>query len=357
MKKLNVTIFVASDSQHLKQVIVGFQLLNKKNKINLSYTETQLSGKEIELPHEHIVIAYIEEKIIVFDMMDGYRPLFKDRFDFDKMLKSVDAYFKRSFSSAINAELLSEDQIKKICPYGFNYYMWLENNNKKAERLSVRDIYISLRTKFNFQSNNNQPNYKYKIFEKKPIRKNVPAKIVFLTRLWDPELEKCFSTEELDHINNMRISIIRILKQKYGESFTGGIEDSAYARERCPDIIVSKEYTDKQNYLKIMQSASICIGSIGLHKSIGWKTGEYVAASKAIINEKFAYEVPGNFIENVNYIPFLSVKECIDAVEMLMNDQDKLLKMSRANHDYYRKYGRPDKLIGNAIDTFLKQYN
>lgn len=37
-----------------------------------------------------------------------------------------------------------------------------------------------------------------------------------------------------------------------------------------------------------MHDTDICIGSMGLHKSIGWKTGEHIAASKAIINEKYS---------------------------------------------------------------------
>lgn len=51
-----------------------------------------------------------------------------------------------------------------------------------------------------------------------------------------------------------------------------------------------------------MRRSDICIGSTGLWDSIGWKTGEYVAAARAVVNERFVYEVPGGFREGVNYL-------------------------------------------------------
>lgn len=61
-----------------------------------------------------------------------------------------------------------------------------------------------------------------------------------------------------------------------------------------------------------MYSSDICIGSMGLDESIGWKTAEYVAAGKAIIHEKMSYQIPYGFNKDTNYLEFSSADECIE---------------------------------------------
>ena len=73
--------------------------------------------------------------------------------------------------------------------------------------------------------------------------------------------------------------------------------DTPLARALCPELIVAEKYTDRARYLCLMRRSDICIGSTGLWDLIGWKTGEYVAAARAIVNERFVYEVPGDFRE------------------------------------------------------------
>lgn len=102
-----------------------------------------------------------------------------------------------------------------------------------------------------------------------------------------------------------------------------------------------------------MKKSDICIGSTGLHKSIGWKTGEYVAAARAIVAERFQYQVTGNFEENINYIPFDSVDECLSAVEKLYHDPEAVYQMKLSNEAYYAKYLRPEKQIFNALNQCM----
>ena len=100
-----------------------------------------------------------------------------------------------------------------------------------------------------------------------------------------------------------------------------------------------------------MRSCDICIGSMGLHESIGWKTGEYVAAAKAIVNERFRYRVTGNFAEGKNYLPFTDADQCVAAVRQLAESPEARYKMQKANEDYYRNSLRPDALVKNSLDT------
>lgn len=102
----------------------------------------------------------------------------------------------------------------------------------------------------------------------------------------------------------MRIAIVRALGERYPRNFTGGVTDTPLARALCPELIVAEKYTDRARYLRLMRRSDICIGSTGLWDSIGWKTGEYVAAARAVVNERFVYEVPGGFREGVNYLGY-----------------------------------------------------
>ena len=128
-------------------------------------------------------------------------------------------------------------------------------------------------------------------------------KILFLTRLWEGEQNRA--------INAMRIAIVRALGERYPRNFTGGVTDTPLARALCPELIVAEKYTDRARYLRLMRRSDICIGSTGLWDSIGWKTGEYVAAARAVVNERFVYEVPGGFREGVNYLGYASAEECV----------------------------------------------
>lgn len=175
----------------------------------------------------------------------------------------------------------------------------------------------------------------YKVNSGKPM-------ILFSTRLWEGE--------ENQGINTMRIGIIRALKGKYGKSFRGGLADSELARQIAPGLIISRLYTNKFSYLRRLHNSDICIASTGLHDSIGWKTAEYIAASKAIISEKLNYEVPGNWLKNKNYIEFDSVESCVMAVDSLVNNPDKIIDMQNANREYYLNYLKPDVLVARTLE-------
>ncbi|MDD6464305.1 MAG: glycosyltransferase family 1 protein, partial [Clostridiaceae bacterium] len=105
----------------------------------------------------------------------------------------------------------------------------------------------------------------------------------------------------------------------------------------------------KNDYLETMKGSDICIGSTGLHGSIGWKTGEYVAASRAIINEKFNYEVTGDFEIGKNYFDFDSVDGCMAHVEKLFSDPDLVYQIKVNNRNYYQNYLRPDVQAANSL--------
>ena len=192
-----------------------------------------------------------------------------------------------------------------------------------------------------------------KVFEGIPEREgDRPVRILFLTQLWNDH-EPGFSEEEnreRTYINRMRIDVIRALRERYGDAFVGGLNDNALSRAWAPDLIMPAEYTERKRYLELVHSCDICIGSMGLFESIGGKTGEYVAAAKAIVNERLHYTVTGDFAEGKHYLSFETVEECLTAVQKLVDDPELRFAMKQANAEYYRNYLRPDVLVKNTLD-------
>jgi hypothetical protein len=68
-----------------------------------------------------------------------------------------------------------------------------------------------------------------------------------------------------------------------------------------------------------------------------------------VVNERFRFEVPGDFREGVNYLPFTDVEGCLAQVEALMEDPERTYRMAQANRAYYLAHLRPDRLMANAL--------
>ena len=337
----------------VSRLITGFHLLEQAKQAKCIFIENV--NNSAGLPSSEVVEVRTEGKRIAFDM--GDRSMLNHQSGI-LYLEGVDMYFERSHDPDL-VNTLPLNLRHKVRPFGFNYYTTFpgnpaENSPKTvAEKLKYATRVIS----------GYQRCMHVDAFEKKAEYKESNLNIIFMARLWDPHeivLDKNLPREVLEYrkymieerniINRDRIEIIRTLKQEFPDAFTGGIQDSAYAATQCPDIILPRSLTRKRVYIRAMQNADICIGSTGLHRSIGWKTGEYVASSRAIIAERLQYVVPGGFEEGKNYIPFDNAQECIDAVHRLSNDPEAVYQMKLANELYYSQYLRPEQQIINAMN-------
>ena len=125
----------------------------------------------------------------------------------------------------------------------------------------------------------------------------------------------------------------------------------SFSEKVCPDLILSKPMVRKKAYIDRMKKTDICIGSMGLHRSIGWKTGEYVAAARAIVSERLEYVVPGNFNDGHHYIPYDTSDECLEAVASLYTNPSMLYEMKKANEEYYSQFLIIEQQILNAFHT------
>lgn len=334
MDKIKCHLILHSKAGHLNQIYTGFIELEKNNLVDLT-VENKISTKE------HILEVIVNnDKRVIYDTFDeGWK--YSSEID----INDVDYYFKRSFDRNVHTNLSS-----KIKPLGLNYNVYSEFGNVFGKK-EVMINYIKKIVK------KKGSDFYVKDFECNPNVSEEP-KICFLTRLWDPdgyEVENEDVRKERIEINNLRVACIRACKEKYGDRFIGGVEDSEFSRKYFEDCIVEdNSITNRSNFLNIVKSSDICIATTGLHKSIGWKFGEYIAASRAIITEPLYYEIPGNFKREMNYLEFKTVEELISSIDKLILDKEERFNIMKNNHEYYKNYVKPDKLVMNTLLQVLQ---
>ena len=336
-----VRVTIPSKIHHLSQIITGFLILKEQGfPVEL---EDRSGDKSHPLHGLPVMMAAYRGKQILYDLWDGYQNPDGIR----EGLAHSDFCFKRSFSPEKNQALFPEFA-DKLFPLGFNYHVTHPKN----------PINEPLWKHFGKRLQGRTPDrcFQPAVFEGTADRREGPAKILFLTRLWeeDPRLS-AEDNAERRAIDESRIHIIRTLRERYGDHFFGGLNDLPVARSLAPELIVPKQYTERMHYLNLLHSCDICIGTMGLYESIGWKTGEYVAAAKAIVNETFHYQVPGDFAPGTNYLPFETAQGCIDAVDRMVSDPELLGSMKRANQDYYRRWLKPEVLVRNTLEAVDRQ--
>jgi len=353
----NVELFLYSRSLHISMIVTGFLMLYEQGIIKLKII-TNFKNK-YKFPHPHFVEAIVNNKAILYDCWDlcdwtaadWEKEKWQDISYNETLLTGIDFYFKRSFLSSRN-NVFSAINKKKIFPLGFNFYVSFKNNPLDKYNIFSIDYLKHIAKKHVFTHKFTKPLFIEDIEATANYVISKDLKIIFFSRLWDPHGKDVWNDDkkkEIEYINKTRIDIILKLKQLYPNNFIGGIEYSRLAVDLCKDIILSGSMTNRINYINTMKNSDICIGSMGLHESIGWKTGEYIAAARAIINEKFHFEVPYSFKPIKNYLPFENYDECLSAVSSLMNNPDLVYEQKKENEKYYNNYLRPDKQVLNTF--------
>ena len=341
---VEVEIFVSSLQAHMNQVYAGFELLKKEKEINLNYKV------DLKKPTEAILKVSINGKKIVFDMADN---------------SYINADFYQNCDFYIKRMLLKSDFKKKnkIIPYGFNYsiiaknrtmqYLFLKNFTYKTIKYSIK--YHNLLSRF-LKVNDSIINASKSLIEN-DSKFNKPDQILFSARLWDPDRnDELLKKEERVKMNDLRINLVRRLKERYKNKFIGGISDDYLSRKLCPDIILSNKVTYKKNYLKELNRSTIAIATPGLEDSIGWKMGEYISNSCAIISSDIShYKLPGEFKEHDNYLKFSTIDECVLNVDYLLNNKQVKTTMMKKNFQYYSDFIEPSYLIRNIIKNIVNK--
>ncbi len=341
-------------SPHLMQIYTGFFKLQQQGVIDLKLKQRKFTGKEIPVIQATINHQYR----VVYDTQDGMIWIndgWKENLEyFQKTYTDTDFYFKRSFHRQLYDYLPGGCQ---VFPLGFNYNIHPDKNLiAYAEGFPSKFKYF-IKTHGILKKIFNKSFFYTHDFEYYPIR-NQKDRILFLTRVWDPEGSDVLSEEDKIHrayINTVRARCVEICQQEFGDRFTGGLWMDDYSSRHYPSLAIPFSKTNKFSFVKAVKEHNICIATTGLFNSVGWKMAEYVAASRAIISEPLQFEVPGNFEKGKNYFEFETADQLVEKIEFLLKNSDLLVQTMKNNYHYYQNYLKPDILVLNTLLTVVNR--
>lgn len=340
MKPLFKCDIYYSSSRHLNQIYDGFERLRKMGIVDISLKN--IDGNEI---HPFLKVIVNNKYTVIYDTNDGMNwinaPLEENLKYFKKNIKA-DFYFKRSYNKTL---LDYAPNHCKVYPLGLYVNVTPDLKYKKNLKRTVKDIIKKYSKKRSVGSDDLE-------FYPIPWKED---KILFLTRLWDPdEVSLEHLKEERALLNTNRINAIKACQKEFGKSFIGGLQHNNFSLKNAKDLIMPSSLTNKNTFISTIKHSNICISTSGLHDSIGAKFGEYVSASRAIISEPLKYEPPGDFEETKNYLVFNNKDEILAKIHYLLKERDAMADMMNHNFNYYNNYLRSDKLV---LNTLLKIYN
>lgn len=324
-------------SHHLNQIYDGFVKLSKKGIIELSIKRSE--GKKTT-PILKVIIN--DKHTVIYDTLDGFNWIkgsIEENLTYFQNNINADFYFKRSFNDKV---IKYSPKDCKVFPLGLNYsYIPEGNSTLKLKHRIKNTLKKSLKLKESlFYSGD---------FEFYPLP-NKENKILFLARLWNPEDAPTDHLKEgIEQININRVNCIKACRKEFPNKFIGGLQRDSFSLGYSKDLVMPISMTKRYNFIKTIKKSNICIATTGLHDSIGWKFGEYVAASRGIISEPLVYELPGNFAINKNYLEFSDKNGLINNIEILLKDREKLSEIMKNNFQYYNNYLRSDILVLNTL--------
>jgi hypothetical protein len=272
----------------------------------------------------------------------------------------VDLYLKRSYASAHVPDRLKG----KVHPLGLNYAVYQEGVDLFEIRRALAfqpsgQARLKLLARLvgrGFSMKAVTQGYRPTVAKMQaPPCPQDPPRVLFMARAWDPfdQLDRAPQRqEERAAINETRARCVLLLRKEFGPAFSGGFKHTEYALKHYRHVLLEDPArASKRNYVELLAAHPICVATTGLHGSIGWKFAEYVAFSKAIVSERLNYEVPGDMVENRNYLEFRTPEECVEKAVELYRDAERRRAMMEANHHYYLEYLRPDQLILRTLEA------
>lgn len=358
MTKIDCKLICHSRSTHLDQLYTGFSMLHDAKVINLTQeiTTRQIRFRDPlqhlrDAGHAHLEVVVNGGTRLHFDTHDAKEIPIEE-------LEGCDFYFKRSYSPSFIAQLPARHG-SKLFPLGLNYHVLPDRASGPAWQRTLR-IRASWRSRLAGTKQALDPynllgfQPRLKFLEALPDFK-APPRVLFLVACYDPYDEPDRSEEKIEEriqINATRAACIRALREALGPRFHGGFTPNAFARENYPGLIAEVR-SDRQSYLRTLAQYPICVATMGLHQSNGWKLAEYVAHSKAIVTESLRHSVPGDFSHGRNYLEFKEPGQCAEAAIRLVEDAALRSELMANNAGYYRAFLRPDALIAHALLTAM----
>lgn len=348
-------MFAYSMSPHVSQIYTGFSLLAANGIV-------RLTQKLCNIPHRGLqtigqlgpgdlngLFVVVDDKTIVFYDTSDTPDLRADA------LEISHAYFKRSY---VRSSIPDRDE-SRVYPLGLNYELYTGKFDRyEMSRFLLRK---SLLKRFPIECLKRMAELTSLSFlptianmSAAPVRDQNP-RVLFMARAWDPLGESAkVSGEEMAErvqINETRARCIELLRKEFGPRFYGGFAQTKYAVENYGNLLLESPLSSgKKNYLALLRQYPICVTTIGLHGSIGWKMAEYVAFSKSIVSERMNCVVPGNFEAGRNYLEFDTPEQCLQQTMKLVENADLRQRMMDENWAYYKAYVKADNLVLRTLN-------
>lgn len=347
-------ILCYSNSQRVWQLYTGLWELAQQRVLRLHQTICKPPAPPADTPQhlreawrDHVEVVLNGRWRIFFDMHDSHELS-------ERGLAECDVYFKRSFLHSS----IPQSERRRVLPFGLNYPI-------KADGFDPLELARAWRLESGlnrFQEVLRQlpgpllaPTRR--ILESVP-QPDAPPRILFLSRAWEPYDQSDRHPDKaahIEHLNDQRAECVRLLRKEFGSAFLGGLAPSALALRKYGDAIVTDpQVTKKTTYLNLVKRHPICVTTTGLHGSNGWKLGEYVALSKAIVTERLDYASFENFTAPHHYLPFASPEECVHQCQRLFHNPHLRQEMMLRNWAFYHQHLAPNQLMlgcfARAID-------
>lgn len=349
-------LIVNSNVEHLRQIYTGFAMLHRHGFLDLTQTIPPEFLNNKNDANRWVNYKFFNAKAIINDKIS----VLYDTHDWNKIdetiLSEVDFYFKRSYDAKFVAGLKDAG---KVFPLGLNYQVVGDE----------RDRFQLARTAFYDGRRKIKAAIKSLHFgkygEAEQLNKMqaypslaAPPKVLFMARVWDTNLiENKAAKENVEQINESRAECVRRLRKEFGTRFFGGLAHEDYAVKHFQDCLLpDNNLSNKRKYLEILKQFPICVTTVGLNGSNGWKLGEYVAFAKAVITEPLQFAVTGDFAPEKNYLEFDTPDRLIEAATRLIDDESLRVRMMMNNFRYYQSYLKPDALILNTLAVVFSRF-
>lgn len=220
----NISLRLISDQKHNSQIVTGFLMLGDAYCVELKNEIRRNPKGQYSIPH--IVECEYHGKKIAYDTSDGYFT------GIENWVPKYDFYFKRSYSRDRNLQLFGKELSKHIFPLGFNYFVTCPGNPYGATPKNWKTYGRMI------QGRKENSYFTPDRF----VAKDCDGQgVIFLTRLWEPEVHLSNAVNaQREKINTMRIEILRKLKEELGNKFVGGLYPGSYEQKMAPDLLVPK---------------------------------------------------------------------------------------------------------------------
>jgi len=282
---------------------------------------------------------------LAFDLFDS-----SERFD-EHHLSDSDVYFKWSYFRPDVAPLGSTAE--RIRPFGLNFSCRGAGLVRRGVRalgpsrvrrlgsLAVRDLRALKRDLKQWSGILQIP--ALADLERGPESPTEPV-VFFHRQLWKSSAHGSTAEEA----NLRRVALVRALRGELGDRFWGGIRATPFALRQYDEVYGEDVTADISNlpeksraFVARMRAARIGVYTAGLHESTSFILPEYLACSKVIVAEGFRNELPEPLVEGTHYRAFQEPDECAKVCAELLNDEEQVARMRRANHEYYRTQVEP----------------